>query len=290
MVKGDDELLRVVTRAYSQMQREQACCCGITSTQCHILCAIGEEGNIPQGELIVRLGLEKSWVSRALDTLESDGLVARTKCCEDARMYNISFTDAGRKKYEALNEALRDQAVAVMELIPTKERSVVRRSLHLLANAVSSAMSCCKSNIRSAADSDIKAISELLVSRKLVTIGIANHISNFIVMDDCGSLVACAGFETYEKNALVRSVAVSPIFCGKGLGTQIVKALETRMLAVGIEKSYLLTVDAVDFWKRLGYNPLDRNKAPKAIQTTDEFRTACPGSAVLMVKKLGDTL
>lgn len=136
MDKTEDELLRAVTRAYERAQRREAGCCGVTSTQCQLLCAIGADGSAPQAELSRRLGLEKSWVSRAVDALERDGLVERRACCGDARMVDVAFTAAGRERFEGLNAALNAHAGSVMARIPEPERAGVRRSLELLADAL----------------------------------------------------------------------------------------------------------------------------------------------------------
>jgi hypothetical protein len=47
-----------------------------------------------------------------------------------------------------------------------------------------------------------------------------------------------------------------------------------------------LTIDAEKFFARLGYRTMARSDAPAAIQSTDEFSSLCPGSAVLMQKRL----
>jgi len=144
MVKTEDELLRAVARAYDRAQRAQAGCCGTTATQCQILCAIGSGGPVPQAELGARLGLEKSWVSRAIDGLEREGLAERRKCCQDARMYDVALTESGERRFRDLNAALNDQAEAVMSRIPEAERAGVRRSLELLAEALSSMEAECR--------------------------------------------------------------------------------------------------------------------------------------------------
>ncbi len=144
MQKTDGELLRTVSRYYAAAQRTQAGCCGATATGCQVLCAIGGEGSVPQAELGTRLGLEKSWVSRAIGSLEREGLLERRKCCDDARMYDVAFTEAGRARYESLNAALNDHAASVMSLIPEGERPGVRRALELLADALSSASDDCR--------------------------------------------------------------------------------------------------------------------------------------------------
>jgi DNA-binding MarR family transcriptional regulator len=109
----------------------------MAETGCELLCAIGEAGSAPQLELGKRLGLEKSWVSRAVDGLERDGLVERRKCCADARAYDVAFTATGRARYEALNAGLEAQAAELMSRIPEAERPAVTHALELLAAALS---------------------------------------------------------------------------------------------------------------------------------------------------------
>jgi len=137
MENSETELLRLVTRAYARLQRREALCCGMAETGCEVLCAIGEAGSLPQGELGKRLGLEKSWVSRAVDGLEREGLVERRKCCADARMYDVAFTASGRARYVSLNSGLDAQAAEVMSRIPEAERPAVTHALELLASALS---------------------------------------------------------------------------------------------------------------------------------------------------------
>lgn len=71
------ELLREVARLYTRAQRVVADCCQTTSTQCHILTELGRSGPIPMSELGTRLLLEKSWISRAVETLVTLELVAK---------------------------------------------------------------------------------------------------------------------------------------------------------------------------------------------------------------------
>jgi len=138
MGKSDSDLLREISRVYAQLQRKIVGCCGITSTQCQLLCAIGENGRILQSELINRLGLEKSWISRAVDTLEKEGLVERDKCCGDARRLEVVFTETGRNRFDLVNHTLDEQVVAVMECIPETQREGMHRALEALCTALSS--------------------------------------------------------------------------------------------------------------------------------------------------------
>jgi len=298
MTQTEADLLRKVTRSYSQAQRFQAGCCGTTFTQCQILCAIGAEGSIPQAALGAKLGLEKSWVSRAVDRLAVEGLVERRKCCEDARMYDVAFTDEGRKRFEALNSALNAQVEAVMTRIPKAERTCVRKALELLADAISVLSGECRCDeksstasapifiVRPSRPNDKPAVGELLRSRGLPAAGFEKHFGTFIVAEKGKTLQACAGFERYGSYALVRSVAVAEETTGRGIGTAIARELECRMMDAGISQAFLLTESAQGFWERLGFNVIEREAAPRDIGVSEEFQSACPKAAILMTKKL----
>ena len=139
MKQDDGVLLRETAREYVRLQRSHALCCGTTSTQCHILCAIGAQGSIEQSELGSRLGLEKSWISRALDSLEREGLIERRRSDNDSRIKSVSLSASGTARYEALDASLNAHARSILDRIPETERGCVRKALELLAQAVSGA-------------------------------------------------------------------------------------------------------------------------------------------------------
>jgi len=94
------------------------------------------------------------------------------------------------------------------------------------------------------------------------------------------------GLESFGKIALLRSLVVSADARGVGIGPALVTALEVACLADGVEELWLLTIDADRFFEKLAYTTRDRAGAPDVIQSTEEFRSLCPGDAVLMSKKL----
>ena len=66
----------------------------------------------------------------------------------------------------------------------------------------------------------------------------------------------------------------------------MVAALEIEALAAGAQRIWLLTMDAAPFFARLGYAESARDKAPAAIQATEQWRLLCPATAVAMCKPL----
>jgi len=125
-------LLREVARLYTRAQRLAADCCRTTNTQCHILTELGRSGAQPMVELGQRLCLEKSWVSRAIDTLVEEGLVAKTDHPRDARSWIVSLTTAGKRRVERLNEALDSHATQLLSSLHAAERQQVKQSLQLI--------------------------------------------------------------------------------------------------------------------------------------------------------------
>src|SRR6185436_20853149 len=96
-------LLREVARLHLQMQRTSiACCGGTTSTQCFILTELGRSGTITLAELGRRLGLDKGWTSRAVDSMARAGLLVKTPSDTDRRTLNISLSPSGEARYAEL--------------------------------------------------------------------------------------------------------------------------------------------------------------------------------------------
>jgi DNA-binding MarR family transcriptional regulator len=80
---------RAVTRAYDQALRPA----GLRSTQFTILVAASLAGGIPLHRLAERLGLERTTLTRSLDALEREGLIAVASV--DGRTRNVSLSAAG---------------------------------------------------------------------------------------------------------------------------------------------------------------------------------------------------
>lgn len=130
-------LLREVARLHGQIQRDGvACCGGTTSTQCTILTELGHGGPMTLAELGRRLGVDKGWVSRAVEAMAQEGLLAKKSGTADKRTITITLTPAGQERFLALNVTLNTRSLQVMSRIPAAERSNVLRALELLLQAM----------------------------------------------------------------------------------------------------------------------------------------------------------
>jgi amino-acid N-acetyltransferase len=54
----------------------------------------------------------------------------------------------------------------------------------------------------------------------------------------------------------------------------------------GIRRLYLLTATTQDFFAKHGYAVVPRGSVPEAIQTSTEFMSLCPASAICLHKRL----
>jgi DNA-binding MarR family transcriptional regulator len=66
-------------------------------------------------ELISRVHLSQSALSRLVARLEREGLVARAMCDDDRRGVRVTLTDAGRRRHAA---ALPDQRAVLARMLP----------------------------------------------------------------------------------------------------------------------------------------------------------------------------
>ncbi|MEO8030386.1 MAG: arsenic resistance N-acetyltransferase ArsN2 [Gemmatimonadota bacterium] len=133
---------------------------------------------------------------------------------------------------------------------------------------------------------DRPAVESLLSSESLPIVGVANALSRFWLVDRDGKLLGMAGLEAYGTAALLRSVLVIPEWRGLGLAGQLVGRVLDDARAVGVQEVYLLTTTAEGYFRALGFVPVARNLVAAEVQSSVEFREACPASAACLVLQL----
>ena len=141
-------------------------------------------------------------------------------------------------------------------------------------------------HIAAATPADAPAILALLEGSHLPTEGLLEHLATTIVAKDDRRVVGSAALEVYAGGALLRSVAVDPEVRGMGLGHRLTDAAMARAVELGVPALYLLTTTAERFFPKFGFSPISRQDVPDTVQTSIEFRSACPASAIVMHKPL----
>lgn len=137
-----------------------------------------------------------------------------------------------------------------------------------------------------AAIHDGPAILELLSKSELPTAGLLDHLSTAVVARVGDRIVGCAAVELYPDGALLRSVAVDAAARNRGIGHQLIQSALEIIQQRGRFSVYLLTTTAEQFFPKFGFRRIERPDVPIGVQQSVEFRSACPASAIAMVKEL----
>jgi amino-acid N-acetyltransferase len=140
--------------------------------------------------------------------------------------------------------------------------------------------------LRTGHPEDLPQVLALLRQSDLPIDGIDRNLSHFILAESQGKLVGVIGLELYGSSALLRSAAVAEKWKGSGVGRELVmRALELARER-GIEEVYLLTTTAEKYFTRFGFVRIGREDLAAGVQSSEEFRSACPSSAAVMRRKL----
>ena len=130
-------LLRELSHLYTQAQREPVNGGHDTSsTQSHVLMELGQNGLLTQQELGRRLGLDKGWISRAVESLVQGGLVAKSRHDNDRRSRWLQLTSQGSLHYQELTASLDSQAEQMMQHLNPDQRIQLHHALLLLMNCL----------------------------------------------------------------------------------------------------------------------------------------------------------
>lgn len=136
---------------------------------------------------------------------------------------------------------------------------------------------------------DEPAVAALLREAGLPHEDFAPHLDYFLVArDEGGVVVGAVGAEVHAPEALLRSLVVAPAFRGRGLGAALVAGLEVAAKDWKVERWWLLTTSAVEFFQARGFAISSRANAPDSIQRTGQFSGGCCGAAVCMTRARRD--
>lgn len=137
-------------------------------------------------------------------------------------------------------------------------------------------------SIRAATPSDAAAVRTLLADSKLPLDGVPDGLEHFLVAEREGAVVGAIGMELYGSAGLLRSAVVSPALRGTGVGDRLVTALLDVARSNGTRDVVLLTTTAETWFPRFGFTRTTRVEVPAPLHASEEFKGACPASAVVM--------
>jgi len=127
---------------------------------------------------------------------------------------------------------------------------------------------------------------DLLATEKLPTDDLPQTLESFVIALQDEEVIGIAGIEIYDNYGLLRSVAVSKAYRGKGIANQLLDHVEKLAAAKPLREIYLLTETAPEYFSKKGYQKIARAQVPAKVQQSTEFSHVCPQSAIVMKKIL----
>ena len=128
--------LRVLEQEVGLSMASETGCCGVTLAQCHLLLEVDQRGQSSVTELATLLELDKSTMSRTIDTMCRAGLLNRETDPANRRQQVISLTEEGKHKSDRINGLCDTSYARLFDFIPADKRRMVVESAALLAHAM----------------------------------------------------------------------------------------------------------------------------------------------------------
>jgi amino-acid N-acetyltransferase len=133
---------------------------------------------------------------------------------------------------------------------------------------------------------DLPALQDLFSLCGLPFDGVADHVDAFLLAGDGRGLVGSVGVERHGADGLLRSLAVHPEYRRRGLGARLTRRALGEARRLGLRRLFLLTETASEYFLRFQFRPVPRGQAPLAVQSSVEFASACPETAICMERRL----
>ncbi len=137
-----------------------------------------------------------------------------------------------------------------------------------------------------AGDEEVAAVRSILTESGLPDDGIQALADTLLVARMDEEIMGCAALEPYPPAALLRSVAVRGEWRGRGVGWRLTEAALSLAADLGIERVYLLTETASQFFSAFGFRTVGREEVDARVRRSQEFTSLCPESADAMVLEL----
>lgn len=135
--------IRFLGRELDFQLKSEIICCGITLSQCHIILELAEKKESSVKELSETFGLDKSTLSRTIDSMVEAGYINRNPNKEDRRFFKLSLTEKGTEKAEYINSQCNKYYADFLKDIPKDKQEMIMESVSLLGDIMSKFRKCC---------------------------------------------------------------------------------------------------------------------------------------------------
>ncbi|MEC5397842.1 MarR family winged helix-turn-helix transcriptional regulator [Uliginosibacterium sp. H1] len=124
----DSALLRETMILFEVSQRRLLLGLG-SLTPNRLLIVLMRKGALTPTDLVRITGLEKSWISRAVDGLVEEGFVQKAPSATDRRSVRLTLTDAGLAQAQRVDAALEDNSRSLLAALDTEQRRALIAAL-----------------------------------------------------------------------------------------------------------------------------------------------------------------
>lgn len=107
----------------------------LTARQLAVLYAIDQNDGVTQTELVKQTGIDRSTLADMIDRLAKRELLIRKRTEEDQRANSVKITTTGRRALKAAQPAMQKADAAMLEALPSRQRSDFIKCLNALAEA-----------------------------------------------------------------------------------------------------------------------------------------------------------
>jgi len=127
--------LRALEREVTTQLEGETSCCGVTLAQCHSLLELARRQYSLTG-LADALDLDKSTLSRTVESMVKSGLCERTTVAGDRRSVRLALSPLGRSKVDSINRMCDEYYGEVLGQLSDSVQRQVIRSVGILAESM----------------------------------------------------------------------------------------------------------------------------------------------------------
>jgi DNA-binding MarR family transcriptional regulator len=136
--------IRILEREFEYQLKSDTVCCGVTLPQCHIILELADRDKVSITELSGTFGLDKSTLSRTVDSMVDAGFVNRNTKDEDRRFYDLTLTKKGKDKAEFINSRCNEYYSELLKDISEEKQNMIIEGVSLLSDIMQKVRTCCK--------------------------------------------------------------------------------------------------------------------------------------------------
>ncbi len=243
--------------------------------QARILFELNNTSNICAKDLVNRIGLDPTYLSKILKKFEKDRLLTKRISIKDSRKQILSLTQEGQNVYSSLREISNKQISFLIQNLSNEQKRILVNSMETVEKILT-----CKNKssnfylIRSHRPGDIGFIIHrhgVLYAQEYgfndqfdgyVANGLASFVKNYNpvkehiwIAEINGSIIGSVAIvQCEEEVAQLRWLIVEPTEQGKGVGKKLVNEAILFAKQKGYKKIILWTIDFLDAARKLYSN------------------------------------